>query len=130
MIIVAERPTRAKGFSGAAKSLLYPLLEETGNANAHLTDVVKTRGKIGEPYPEDIGEHRRFFDREIEIVQPRLIVAFGKKVHNLLQFYLAGHGIRIRQVWHYSYATRWPGKRAEFKKQVQEAVRDRSTAPA
>jgi uracil-DNA glycosylase family 4 len=123
VMFVAERPSTAKGFSGPGKSFLYPLLEETGNANAHLTDVIKTRGKVGQPYPEEIAPHRHFFDREIEIVRPRLIVAFGQKVYDLLQFSLADRGIKIQQVWHYSYAARWPKKRDAFRTQVREAMK-------
>ena len=111
VMFVAERPSTAKGFGGPGKSLLYPLLEKTGTANGHLTDVIKTHGKVGQPYPEDIAMHRQFFDRVIEIVQPHLIIAFGQKVYDLLQFSLAGRGIKIRQIWHYSYAARWPDKR-------------------
>jgi uracil-DNA glycosylase family 4 len=122
VMFVAERPSTAKGFGGPGKSLLYPLLEETGTANGHLTDVIKTHGKAGQPYPEEIAKHRDFFDREIKIVRPRLIVAFGQKVYDLLQFSLAGHGIRIQQVWHYSYAARWR-KRAAFKSQLRKALR-------
>ena len=66
-----------------------------------------------------LGMASAVFDRESEIVRPRLIVAFGQKVYDLLQFSLAGSGIRIRQVWHYSYAARWPGKRPAFQEQIQ-----------
>ena len=122
VVFVAERP--ATGFFRGPVGLLYSLLEKSGAANSHLTDVIKSRGKVGQPYPEDISPHRQIFDREIEIVRPHLIVAFGQKVYDLLQFSLAGSGVKIRQVWHYSYAGRWPGKRAAFEKQVQKALQE------
>jgi len=122
VMFVAERPSSARGFGGPGKSLLYPLLEETGNANAHITDVIKTHGTVDQPYPEDIAVHRHIFDREIEIVRPHLIIAFGQKVYYLLQFSLAGRGIKIRQVWHYSYAARWPRNHAAFKTRLREAL--------
>jgi uracil-DNA glycosylase len=115
VMFVAERPSTAVGFGGPGRSFLYPLLEETGNADAHLTDIIKTRAKVGAPYPEEIALHRHFFDRELRIVRPHLIIAFGQKVYDLLQFALAGSGITIRQVWHYSYPGRWPRKRVAFK---------------
>lgn len=121
VMFVAERPSTAGEFSGPGKSLLYPILEETGAANGHLTDVIKTRGRVDDPYPDDIATHRHFFDREIEIVCPRVIVAFGQKVYDLLQFSLAGRGIKIRPVWHYSYAARW-GKRAEFSTELRNVL--------
>jgi uracil-DNA glycosylase len=123
VMLVAERPSTAEGpVSGAAKSLLYPLLEETGNANAHLADLIKTRGKRGEPYPENIAPHRHFFDREIEIVRPHLIVLSHQKVYDLLLFHLAGRGIKIRKVWHYAYA-RYASRQEAFKKQLREALK-------
>ena len=120
VMFVAERPsTNRERFP----ALLYNLLEKCGAAGSHLTDVIKSRGKVGEPYPENMAVHRRVFDREIEIVRPRLIVAFGQKVYDLLQFSLAGSGVKIRHVWHYSYAARWPGKRRAFQEQIQNALR-------
>lgn len=122
VMLVAERPSTGN-FGGPSDSLLYAILEKSGAANSHLTDVIKSRGKVGEPYPEDMGPHRQVFDREVEIVRPHLIVAFGQKVYDLLQFSLAGSGVKIRQVWHYSYM-RWPGRRAAFETQIQEALRE------
>lgn len=121
VMFVAERP--ATGPFSPSTVRLYGLLEKNGAANSHLTDVIKSRGKVGEPYPEDMSAHRRIFDREIEIVRPHLIVAFGQKVYDLLQFHLAGSGIKIRQVWHYS-VWRWPSRRTAFAKQIRRVLRD------
>ncbi len=105
IMFVAERPSTGN-FGGVADRLLYRVLEGLGAADAHLTDVIKSRGLVRAPYPEDIGPHRRIFDKEIEIIRPKRIIAFGQKVHDLLQFSLAGSGIKIVQVWHYSRG-RW-----------------------
>lgn len=121
VMFVAERPSTGH-FGGHADRLLYALLKKCRVADSHLTDAIKSRGKVGEPYPDDMASHRRIFDREIEIVGPRLIIAFGQKVYDLLQFALAGSGIRIRQVWHYSYARRGREKAAAFEKQLREAL--------
>lgn len=121
VMFVAERPSTGGEFSGPGKTLLYPVLEKIGAANGHLTDVIKTRGRVDAPYPEDIATHRHFFDRELEIVRPRLIVTFGQKVYDLLQFFLAGRGIKIRQVTHYSHSGRW-GKQAAFNAQLREVL--------
>lgn len=121
IMFVAERPSTGH-FPSRADGLLYSLLEKYGVSDSHLTDVIKSRGKVGEPYPDDIALHRRVFDREIEIVCPRLIVAFGQKVSDLLQFSLAGSRTTIRQVWHYSYAQRWPEARKKFESQLREAL--------
>ena len=75
-----------------------------------------------EQYPKDINIHRKIFDRELEIIKPRLIIAFGKKVNDLLTFALAGNGIPITMVWHYSYLRRFPHKVNTFKGQIQSAL--------
>jgi len=53
LMIVAERPSTGK-FCGPSDCLLYFLLEKYGATDAHLTDVIKSRGKVDEPYPADI----------------------------------------------------------------------------
>lgn len=121
VMAVGERPSTGKA-GGPADRLLYRVLEECGAADAHLTDVIKSRGKVGEPYPEDMSAHRRVFDREIEIVRPDRIIAFGQKVYDLLQFTLAGSGIRIGRVWHYSYTRRGQDKVAGFRDQMRRAL--------
>lgn len=121
VMVVGERPSTGN-FGGPADHLLYQVLEEFGAAESHLTDVIKSRGKVGEPYPDDMSAHRRIFDREIEIVRPGRIIAFGQKVYDLLQFSLAGSGIKITQVWHYSYTRRGQDKVAGFQDQMRRAL--------
>lgn len=120
VMLVAERPST--GRVGGPPRLLYSLLEKYSAGAAHLTDIIKSRGKVGEPYPADMGPHRRIFDRELEIVQPTLIVTFGQKVYDLLQFSLAGSGVTIRPVWHYAYARRGADKAIAFEKQISNAL--------
>lgn len=123
VMFVAERPSTAKEeLSGSAKSLLYPFLEEIGAGDGHLTDAIKTPAKVGEPDPEDIAHHWRFLDREIEIVRPRLIVAFGQRVYHWLQFPAAVRGIEIQRVRHYSHAGRW-GKGDAWKAELRKVLR-------
>lgn len=118
VMFVGERPSTRKHF-GHADEWLYSLLEKYGAANAHLTDIIKSRGRVKEPYPDDIGLHRRVFDREIEIIKPCLIVAFGQKVYDLLQFSLALLGIKIEQVLHYAHAWRYR-KLSRLEDQIRE----------
>jgi uracil-DNA glycosylase len=93
-----------------------------------LTDLIKSRGKVGEAYPADMGPHRRIFDRELEIIQPTVIITFGAKVYDLLQFSLAGRGITIRRVWHYAYARRGADKAKAFEKQIRNALHKKLTS--
>ena len=125
IMFVAERPSTGS-FGGPADHLLYLVLQKYGCASSHITDVIKSRGKVSDPYPDDISRHRRIFDREVEIVQPRLIVAFGQKVHDLLLFTLAGT-IPIRSIWHYSYTRRGADKPAAFEEQIRKALASSSS---
>lgn len=124
IMFVAERPATGKS-GGPAFRLLYNLLEKLGVGNSHLTDIIKSRGKVGEPYPKEMGPHKRIFDLEMRIIRPRIIITFGQKVYDLLQFTLAGADINIRRVYHYAYTRRGAEKAAMFEKQLREAVRDR-----
>lgn len=123
IMIVAERPSTGQ-FGNRSAELLYSLLEKYGASDAHITDVIKSRGRVDDPYPADIAADRYFFDRELEIVRPTRIVAMGKKVYDLLQFALAGTGIQIRQVWHYAYPGRYPQRIEEFEEQMRGALTD------
>ncbi len=121
VMFVGERPSTGS-FNDKPARLLYSLLEKYGVADSHLTDVIKTREKVGQPYPEDMSPHWRIFNREIEIVEPRLIIAFGPKVYDLLQFSLAGSGVKLQVVRHYS-STRWGAERViAFDEQIRQAV--------
>ena len=121
VMFVAERPSTAS-FNNKPAILLYSLLEKHGVSDAHLTDVIKTRGKGGQPYPEDMAPHRHIFDREVEIVKPSIMIALGQKVYDLLQFSFAGSGIKVKPVWHFS-ATRYGSAKADtFDQQIKEAL--------
>lgn len=52
IMCVAERPSTGKGtFPDRSVRLLYDLLDELEIGDSHLTDVIKSRGKVDEPYP-------------------------------------------------------------------------------
>lgn len=91
---VAERPSTGP-FASPADRLLYGLFETYGVENSHLSDVIKSREKVGEPH-FNMTLHRRVFDRAIEIVRPKLVIAFGQGVYDLLQFALASISQRSR----------------------------------
>jgi len=116
VMFVGERPSRGT-VNSRPFGVLYRLLEKHAVTDAHLTDIIKVPGKVRDSYPDDIGPDRMFFDRELAIIKPRLVVAFGQRVYWVLQFALAGTGIPVRQTWHYAYL-RWPGNCKEFEKQI------------
>lgn len=120
IMIVAERPSTGT-FGSKADRLLYSLLGEYGAADTHLTDVIKSRGRVDDAYPANLAPDKSFFDRELEIVQPKRIIAFGDKVHDMLKFMLAGHGIPVLKTWHYANGGRWPKRADIFIEQMRNA---------
>ena len=121
IMFVGERPSTGR-FGGPSDERLYNLLVELEMEDSHLTDVIKSRGKVGEPYPEEMSPHKEAFDKEIEIIQPCCIITFGQKVFDLLRFSLAGSGIKMYQVHHYAYARRGARAAAAFEKGFREVV--------
>ncbi|MFZ1935163.1 MAG: uracil-DNA glycosylase family protein [Thermoguttaceae bacterium] len=115
---VGERPSTGT-FPTPADRLLYGLLEEFGVADAHLTDLVKTRGRVRDAYPDNEDPHCRWFQREIEILRPCMVVAFGRRAFDVVQF-LVGSSIDIHQVLHYSHANRFPEKREQFISEMKD----------
>ena len=101
-------PTEADRSSNPARRL-YAQLKRNGFGRAHLTDVIKERA-VG----RDVGEierdkarmerYRRYFRREIEIVQPRLIVAMGHRTDRILRGWRGRLGTEapVLRIPHYS----------------------------
>jgi uracil-DNA glycosylase len=122
IMCVAERPSTGKKFPDASVRRLYGLLDKLGIADSHLTDVIKSRGKVGEPYPDDMRVEKEVFDEEIDIVRPCCIVAFGQKVFDLLQFTLADSRIKVYRAHHYAYARRGADAAEAFERTFREAI--------
>ena len=120
IMFVAGRPSTGQ-FPDPRVQRFYDILADLNLADSHLTDVIKCRGKAEEGYPSDLAIHKRIFDQEIEIIQPRLVVALGDNAYLLLLFSLADRGIPIRKADHYSYRFARPGRKT-LKQQVEEAV--------
>jgi uracil-DNA glycosylase len=121
IMFVGERPSTGH-FPSKRDLILYRLLEKNKVFGSHLTDIIKCRGKVEAPYPEDLKPDRECFEKELYIIKPKMIVAFGNKVHDLLQFYLAGRGIKLLRIPHYA-VSRWGMKRKRgFEKQLRKVV--------
>lgn len=118
---VAEKPSTG-GFPSRHDELFYTTLRANGFENAHLTDVSKEIG----PGDADItpAERRRnvsYFERELEILDPKLLVAVGQKAENELEWMDATDDVETVRINHYSWAGRW-GKEERFEQQVEEVA--------
>lgn len=86
IMFIGEAPGRTEAetgrpFAGAAGKILDELLASIGIARAdvYITNVVKDRPPMNrDPLPEEITLYAPFLDRQIKIIQPKVIVLLGR----------------------------------------------------
>jgi len=86
IMFVGEAPGRSEAqtgrpFVGAAGKILDGLLASTGieRKNVYITNIVKDRPPYNrDPLPEEIAAYGPFLDRQIEIIQPKVIATLGR----------------------------------------------------
>ena len=86
IMFVGEAPGRneaqtGRPFCGTAGKVLDELLEHVGikRADVYITNIVKDRPEHNrDPLPEEIKIYGPFLDRQIEILQPKVICALGR----------------------------------------------------
>lgn len=106
------------------RQLFYGALAKVGLENAHLTDLYKRRGSCGQlkrDLPEDFKQHIRLFEKEIEILQPSLIVALGQLAQQLLIENVKSWPKPVPRIWHFSYVTR-AGREIEYEAHIRSNI--------
>ena len=86
IVFVGEAPGRneaktGRPFCGAAGKILDELLESVGikREEVYVTNIVKDRPpKNRDPLPEEIEIYGPFLDRQIEIIQPKVLAGLGR----------------------------------------------------
>ncbi len=86
LMFVGEAPghheaKQGRPFCGSAGKLLDHCLEEIDfeRKNAYITNIIKDRPPNNrDPYPEEIKIYAPFLDRQINIIQPRIIAPLGR----------------------------------------------------
>lgn len=86
IMLVGEAPGRneaktGKPFCGSAGKILDSLLSSVGlkREEIYITNIVKDRPqKNRDPLPEEIKIYGPFLDRQIDIIQPRVLVGLGR----------------------------------------------------
>jgi uracil-DNA glycosylase len=125
LMVVGDQPsTSSWPESHPSRKLLYETLIELEVPDAHLTDVVKRRGKGSESsrkLPADFRVHIGLLRREIEIIQPSRIVALGSSAEQLLLEHLPEVREKVRRAWHFAYGAR-PGRAGGFKAKLRTAI--------
>lgn len=121
IMFVGERPSSIKHGIDSHRIQFYKVLKRFNLHDAHITDIIKSRGTVNEPYP-DLKSDWRFFKRELTIVEPKLVFTLSEKVHQLLMLTLIERGITEVPIYHYSYAFRY-NKIKEFNKQLEQGLK-------
>ncbi len=124
VMFVALNPSYGGRFPSPADEFLYRELKSIGFENAHLTDIIKARER-NKDMPQVLKDavymnrQRLCLLWEMDIVQPRLIVAMGKTAWDNLKAWFPDDR-RIRHIPHYSWAHRYRRHR-EFSERLREA---------
>ena len=102
VLFVGEGPGRAEDeqgrpFVGAAGKFLTELIESVGwkREDVFIANLVKHRPPGNrDPLPQEIDEYTPWLDKQIEIIEPKLIVTLGR----FSMAYLLGEGMSISKV--------------------------------
>jgi uracil-DNA glycosylase len=107
IMFVGEAPGKneaqsGRPFCGAAGKILDELLEsvEVKRGDVYITNIVKDRPPQNrDPLPEEIESYGPFLDRQIEIIQPKVIATLGRysMVYIMQKFGLGGQLESISQ---------------------------------
>lgn len=111
-MIVGQRPAAggwkpggkppAPGHAAIVLDRFYDSLKRHGFEHAHLTDLVKEPKEVGGLTLEELDRNWKFFETEILIVDPVVIVALGNEVLGHLQQRL-DRLVPLWRVTHYAY---------------------------
>jgi hypothetical protein len=124
VIFVCQRPSTQGGKFKEHRDTLefYKLLKKYGFQEAHITDLVKCKSSAGEIKDEEIENCFPFLEEEIRILKPKLIVAVGEKVHEVLKKKEI-KDIRLKKIMHYSYAFRYK-KEKKLEEEFNELAKE------
>ncbi len=122
---VGQKPSKGgPGFPDRAVTLLYETLAAHGFHNAHITDLTKERGYVPSDWKgipvDEVERMRPYFQQEIELLTPSLLVAMGQDVYNALKYMAVTDGIRLEYLPHYSWAIRSEDNQERFVEAVEQ----------
>ena len=87
----------------SSAGILIPLIEKYYRSNYYITNIVKIPTRQNTPPSRRlVGIFMPYLEMELDIVKPRLVIALGGWVYNILSEY----GIPCRKIYHPSYIMR------------------------
>lgn len=134
-----EEDRQGEPFVGEAGQLLNRMLEAIGlqRAQVYIANIVKCRPPGNrDPMPEEAAACAPYLKRQIELINPKVILALGKvAAHNLLQtdenvgklrgapYLYADTGIPVIVTYHPAYLLRKPSEKRKSWEDLKLAVR-------
>lgn len=123
-MFVALNPSYGTHFPSPADAFFYRELKSNGLQNAHVTDAIKSRERILD-MPQVgadtsyMNRQQLYFQWELDIVQPRLIVALGHDALKIVKGWLPEDArVRAKPLPHYAWAHRY-GKQGTFRQELR-----------
>lgn len=121
IVIVGWRPSPSPFPDDGANRLFYDILTEHGLENAHLTNVVKSRGRKSQSDPEDFALHEEIFWRELEIVSGLHAVAPMGSAYDRVAALLLKRGAKpIYRLRQYASMNFDPDQAAAFRSEIAD----------
>lgn len=118
VFFVCQKPSTGH-FPSEKDKFFYNLLKKYGFKNAHITDLIKTRGKVITSISKDEFElNWSILEEEIEMLKPKLIVAVGNDAYNNLKYRI--REIRLVKIIHYAFRY---GNKERIKKRLEEDIK-------
>jgi hypothetical protein len=112
IFVIAEQPSGSRWPPGdRGRRLLYDSLRACGAEQAHLTDIVKTRGKGHEwrlwP-PERLRPHIDLLRRELAELKPERLILLGSDAARLFSTHFAKEAAAAKKIPHFGFLRRVP----------------------
>ena len=134
----AEEDRQGEPFVGRAGSLLDNMLQAIGldRRQAYIANTLKCRPPNNrDPKPEESASCRAYLERQLALIQPRLILVVGRiAAHNLLQtdvplgrlrgslHHVPGSDIPVLVTYHPAYLLRRPAEKRKAWQDLQQAM--------
>ena len=123
IVIVGWRPSWSLFEDDGANRQFYEILTDHGLENAHLTNIVKSRGRKGESDPLDFALHEEIFWRELEIISASFAVVPMGDAYDRVAELLISRGVKpLAHLPQYASMNYGPDRVAAFRNAVSQVA--------
>lgn len=130
--VIGEQPSGSRwSAQDRGRRLLYDGLVDCGAMDAHLTDIIKSRG-VGPEWKEwpaeQLCSHIDLLRREITLLHAKQFIVLGTQARNLFAAHFPQHAASTKMVPHFGYLRRVPPEKVDawkddFRKTLRNALK-------